>query len=106
MTLYAQKANVVTVIQPAEIDAFVAKGYKVMDAQGRIIKDTAPDNLKTLQDAYVAHVAEINTLKSEIARLKDELTRAQEAVLTATKTETVEEKPKRTRTRRGAQNED
>ena len=67
MTLYAQKANIVTVISEDRVDEFIAKGYKVMDATGHIIKDTA----------YVSNTAEINRLTAEVARLKDELSRAQ-----------------------------
>lgn len=77
MTLYAQKANIVTCIQESQIDDFIAKGYRVIDETGRIVKDTAPDNLETLKAAYVSNTAEINSLKAEVARLKDELTRAQ-----------------------------
>ena len=77
MALYAQKANIVTVISEDRIDEFIAKGYKVMDASGKIIKDTAPDNLEDLKEAYVSNTAEINRLNAEVARLKDELTRAQ-----------------------------
>ena len=78
MALYAQKANIVTVISEDRIDEFIAKGYKVMDATGHIIKDTAPDNLEDLKEAYVSNTAEINRLTAEVARLKDELARAQE----------------------------
>lgn len=77
MTLYAQKANVVTVITEDRIDEFIAKGYKVMDASGTIIKDTAPDNLEDLKRAYISNTAEINNLKAENSRLREELTRAQ-----------------------------
>lgn len=77
MTLYAQKANIVTRIREDQIDEFISKGYKVTDETGRIIKDTAPDNLEDLKDAYVSNTAEINNLKAEILRLREELTRAQ-----------------------------
>ena len=86
MTLYAQKANIVTVIQEEQIDEFIAKGYRVIDGVGNIVKDTAPENLETLKAAYVSNTAEINSLKAEVARLKDELTRAQK-ILDSKKTE-------------------
>ena len=78
MALYAQKANVVTVITEDKIDKFVADGYTIFDETGRIVRETAPDNLKTLKEAYTRNIAEINSLKAEIARLKSELTRAEE----------------------------
>ena len=77
MALYAQKANIVTLIPEERIDEFIAKGYRVMDATGHIIKDTAPDNLGDLKEAYINNTAEINRLTAEVARLKDELSRAQ-----------------------------
>lgn len=77
MTIYAQKANIVTVIKETQIDEFIAKGYRVIDGAGNIIKDTAPDNLADLKEAYVSNAAEINRLNAEVARLKDELSRAQ-----------------------------
>lgn len=79
MALYAQKANVVTVITEDKIDSYVADGYKIIDETGRIVRETAPDNLETLKEAYISNIAEINMLKAEIARLKDELTRAEKA---------------------------
>ena len=87
MTLYAQKANVVTRIREDQIDEFIAKGYKVTDETGRIIKDTAPDNLEDLKEAYVSNTAEINNLKAEILRLREELARAQK-ILDSKKAET------------------
>ena len=79
MALYAQKANVVTVITEDKIDSYVADGYKIIDETGRIVRETAPDNLETLKEAYISNIAEINMLKAEIARLKDELSRAEKA---------------------------
>lgn len=112
MTLYAQKANVVTRIREDQIDEFIAKGYKVTDETGRIIKDTAPDNLEDLKEAYVSNTAEINNLKAEILRLREELSRAQkileekEAEPKATEVVSTEEtsapKPRKPRTKKVA----
>lgn len=101
MALYAQKANVVTVITEDKADSYVADGYKIIDETGRIVRETAPDNLDTLKEAYISNIAEINMLKAEIVRLKDELSRAEKARQADSKSvevETVEEpapKPKR-----------
>ena len=106
MTLYAQKANIVTCIQESQIDDFIARGYRVIDETGRIIKDTAPDNLETLKAAYVSNTAEINSLKAEVARLKDELARAQKilegkkATAVAKTEEPSASKPRQTRAKR------
>ena len=97
--LYAQKANVVTRINEADADKYVANGYKVIDESGRIVKDTAPDNLTDLKNAYISNVAEINTLKGEIERLKAELTRANE-IVKAKSSASSEDKPKQTRAKR------
>lgn len=107
MALYAQKANIVTGITEEQIDKFVADGYKIIDESGRIIRETAPDNIPALKEAYIQNIAEINALKAENARLKDELARAakilenQKSVATAD----VAEKPKRTRARKTVEEE-
>lgn len=97
--LYAQKANVVTVIKDEEIDKFVSNGYKVMDESGKIIRDVVPDNLKALREAYTAHTAEINSLKAQIVRLREELDRAKD-ILSQKEVATTEAKPKATRAKR------
>ena len=115
MALYARKANIETVIAEDKVDKYVAEGYTVYDNAGNIVKETAPDNLTTLKQAYTSHVAELSIKDAEIARLKDELARAEQTLkemeakaekaepkAVASTEENSTEKPKRTRTRRSA----
>lgn len=80
MALYARKANIETVISEDKVDKYVADGYTVYDSAGNIVKETAPDNLVTLKKTYITHIAELSIKDAEIARLKDELTRAQQII--------------------------
>ena len=101
MALYAQKANVVTVIPDDAIDDYVAKGYKVMDATGRIIKDAAPTDLNSLKQAYTNLVTDFNNLRAENARLRAELTRAEQVRQAEPKvTEVTSEDPSAPKTRK------
>ena len=111
MALYARKANIETVISEDKIDKYIADGYKVFDGAGNLVKESAPDDLTTLKKAYTDHLAELKVKDAEIARLKDELTRAQEFIKSMeTKASTASagnesataEKPKRTRTKKTA----
>lgn len=114
MTLYARKANIETAISADNVDKYVAEGYTVFDEAGCIVKETAPDNLNALKQAYTSHVAELKVKDAEIARLKDELTRAQQRLSSmeaqakkaepktadADTEETSTPKPRRTRTKK------
>lgn len=114
MALYARKANIETAITEDKVEKYVAEGYTIFDEAGCIVKETAPDNLNALKQAYTSHVAELKVKDAEIARLKDELTRAQKALsdmeakvkkaepktAVADDEENSTSKPKRTRTKR------
>lgn len=109
MALYARKANIETAITEDKVEQYVAEGYTIFDANNHIVKETAPDNLTTLKQAYTEHIAELKVKDAEIARLKDELTRAQKALsdmeakakkAEASVGEVPAEKPKRTRTKK------
>ena len=80
MALYARKANIETAITEDKVEKYVAEGYTIFDENNSIVKETAPDNLNALKQAYTSHVAELKVKDAEIARLKDELTRAQKAL--------------------------
>lgn len=80
MALYARKANIETAITADKVEKYVAEGYTIFDENNNIVKETAPDNLATLKQAYTEHIAELKVKDAEIVRLKDELTRAQKAL--------------------------
>lgn len=80
MALYARKANIETAITEDKVEKYVAEGYTIFDENNHIVKETAPDNLNALKQAYTSHVAELKVKDAEIARLKEELARAQKTL--------------------------
>jgi len=65
-----QRANVYLTIEEAEIPKYLAKGFNLLDASGRVVKQSVPTDIDTLQKAFIEHEAEISKLKSEIQALK------------------------------------
>ena len=65
-----QRANVYLTIEEAEIPKYLAKGFNLLDASGRVVKQSVPTDIGTLQRAFTEHEAEISKLKSEIQALK------------------------------------
>lgn len=66
-----QRANVVLQISPQQVDYYLNQGYNVIDEKGNVIQKSIPRNLGELQKAYIDHVAEIESLKEEIRKLKE-----------------------------------
>lgn len=66
-----QRANVVLQISPQQVDYYLNQGYNVIDEKGNVIQASVPRNLGELQKAYIDHVAEIESLKEEIRKLKE-----------------------------------
>ncbi len=66
-----QRANVVLQISPQQVDYYLNQGYNVIDEKGNVIQKSIPRNLGELQKAYIDHIAEIESLKEEIRKLKE-----------------------------------
>lgn len=65
-----QRANVVLYIDPEQLDYYMSQGYNVINDAGKVIRASVPNDLGTLQKAYVEHMAEIKSLKQQIEELK------------------------------------
>ena len=52
------------------IERYKAKGYDVVDQQGNVLDASIPNDVNVLKRAYEQHIAEIKSLKEEIAKLK------------------------------------
>lgn len=90
--IYAQKGNKLRQIAEADIDTYVAQGFKIVDERGAVLKETVPMDIPTLRNAYAHHVAEINALKAKVAELEAQLKVAKEKPVKAEKAkEPVEE---------------
>jgi len=110
--VYAERGNKVKKIDESEIQKYAEKGFKIKDAQGKVLQETIPTDVASLRIAFKAHLDEIKALKAEIEDLKAQLAKKSTAKassgsklldeVTADKAdevveETVEEKPKRSR---------
>lgn len=71
MILYAEKGNKVKEIDESMIETCVQQGYKIVDAQGRLIQDTIPTDKDTLSLAYKQNAETIKKLKAEVQSLKE-----------------------------------
>ena len=72
-TVQVRRANVYLRIPQDEVSRYVAKGYDVVDNKGNVLKASVPNDLGTLQKAFVDKANEIKELKAKISQLKEEL---------------------------------
>lgn len=68
-----RKANVVLKVTDAEIYKYLARGYKVIDEDGNVVREAEPNDIASLKEAYVKHLTQITKLEEEVASLKKEL---------------------------------
>ena len=71
MILYAEKGNKVKEIDESMIETCVQQGYRIVDANGRLIQDTIPTDKESLALAYKQNAETIKGLKAEVQSLKD-----------------------------------
>lgn len=89
---YIQKANVVLRVKDSEVEYYLNLGYNLIDEQGKVIRESIPNDMHTLQKHFIDSKKIIEGLKKENAQLKAALAAKTEEV----KTETVD-KPTRGR---------
>lgn len=82
-----QRGNVVLRVEENEVQRYLNLGYDLTSPTGNVIKAAIPNDLGTLQQAYIDHTTRISELEAEIARLTSELTvaKAQKPKQTAKK---------------------
>ena len=79
-TITVRRANVILDIPEYQKNEYLAKGFDVIDSQGRVIEYTTPSDINTLKTCYIQHVKEIAELKRQIAELKNSRTKQSAAV--------------------------
>ena len=67
---YIQRANVVLQVKDSEVDYYINLGYNEITKDGKVIKETMPTDIHTLQKYYVDNKKKIAELEAEIAKLK------------------------------------
>lgn len=65
-----ERGNVVLQVPEDDVQRYLDQGYNLIDEHGNVIQASVPRDLGTLQKAYVDHINEIESLKSEIETLK------------------------------------
>lgn len=69
---YIQRANVVLQVKDSEVDYYVNLGYNEITRDGKIIRESIPNDVGVLQKHYKESKAKIAELEAEIIRLKAE----------------------------------
>lgn len=67
-----ERGNVVLRVQEHEVQRYLKLGYNVTDERGQILKEAMPNDLGTLQKAYVEHKKRIEELEAIVAKLTAE----------------------------------
>lgn len=75
-----QRGNVFLTIPDDDIEKYMAKGFSVVDANGKVIRQSVPTEIGQLQKAYSEHVDEIKKLTAKVASLESQLAEAKSGV--------------------------
>ena len=73
-----QRANVVLRVRDEEVDKYLARGFKLLNENGEVIRSATPNDLATFKEAYIRQSKEIEDLNSQIEELKAELEKARQ----------------------------
>lgn len=79
-----KRANVLLTIPDYQKDEYLAKGFDVLGANGKVIEKTIPNDVNSLKKAYHELTEKVKKLEEENKRLKAKL---------AVKPEKVDEEP-------------
>ena len=72
-TVTVRKGGSYLTIPVLAIERYMAKGYDLVDNHGNVLKACVPNDIGTLQKAFVDKSAEIERLTQEVKRLKGEI---------------------------------
>lgn len=78
--IQVRRANVILDIPDVQKDEYLAKGFDVIDAQGRVVERTVPNDINALKKAYAELAEEVKKLKEENKQLKEKLAAKPEKV--------------------------
>ena len=72
-TLTVRRGGSFLTIPELAVERYLAKGYKVVDANGNPIQTEDADEVEALKQKCDVYVTEINKLKAEVSELKAKL---------------------------------
>ena len=75
-----QRANIVLTVADADVDKYLAKGYKQIDEWGNIVRGGNLNDLPSIKEAYVQAQDEITQLKEANAKLKAQIAKLKKKV--------------------------
>jgi 23S rRNA maturation mini-RNase III len=82
-----ERGNVVLKVQEHEVQRYLKLGYNVTDNTGKVLQEALPNDVGTLQKAYVEQKKRIEELETIVSKLTAENTQlAKSAKSTTTKT--------------------
>ena len=67
-----ERGNVVLKIPEDTVQRYIDRGFSLLDENGNVIKTSIPNDVGTLQKAFVEQSEEIKKLKAELAKLKEQ----------------------------------
>lgn len=68
-----QRANVILTVEDDEAEKYFEKGYNILDSYGNIVKASVPNDLGTLQKAYVDLQEQLKQRDAMIADLQGQI---------------------------------
>lgn len=80
-----KRGNVSLKVTKQEADKYYDMGYSVYTLDGKLVREAVPQDIPTLQKAFVDNKARIAQLEEEIAGLKSQLKAVEEKPKTTTK---------------------
>ena len=75
-----ERGNVVLRVPEENVQRYIDQGYSLVDANGNVIKQSIPNDVGTLQRAFVEHTKQIEKLQAEIKSLKKDATEKKKPV--------------------------
>lgn len=65
-----ERGNVILRVPEDDVQRYYDQGFNLLDDNGNVIKKSLPNDVGTLQKAFINHTKKIEELESEIAKLK------------------------------------
>ena len=67
-----ERGNVVLKVQDYEVSRYLKMGYNVTDENGKVLQESIPNDLGTLQKHYIDSKKKIEELEAIVAKLTEE----------------------------------
>ena len=72
-TVRVRRGGAFLTISKDLVDRYMAKGFDVVDDNGKVLKASVPNDVATLQKAFEEHVARIKELETKLAEAQQEI---------------------------------